>query len=349
MLKVGEVLNLSKAYDEMSRRRLLKLMGAIGAGTVSLSQMIATVYGEEPEGVPIVHTVGKGGEPKRVRIITEERYRRIQVYQELPVDRLIQNNPNINAISISPKPEGESGLAIEFLLDDDSPSIRAGLPDDIDDVPVVYTKKPRETEFEDLEGGSSISSANGGGTATLVCYDQVTNDRVVITADHVPEGASTLYYDGDPVADIAYRDSGTDTTSYKIRSGVNVDVRGTIYIPDISGAWTFAGLSDQVGQTDDGDDLDDGDPVPVELWGSTSGFVSDRCNNTKRDDRIEYQADMETHSTADGDSGGPWVDSDGNLLASHVGYDYDPWRGTEWSVGSVGAESLSRVNAKLYY
>jgi hypothetical protein len=149
----------------------------------------------------------------------------------------------------------------------------------------------------------------------LVCFDRTDESLVALVADHVLDGASPLYYDGFAAADLAYRDQQTDTASYKLRDSTYAGARETISVPNINGVWTFAGLADKVGQTDGGDSISDGDTVAVQIYGQQSGRVDDACNNTKRSDAIDYQADMAHHRTQQGDSGGPWVDNSGNLLA----------------------------------
>ena len=54
---------------------------------------------------------------------------------------------------------------------------------------------------------------------------------------------------------------------------------------------------------------------------------------------------MKEHKTDGGDSSGPWVDKNGKLLACHFGY--ATYFSNEWSLGSVGRESLDAVNASL--
>ena len=155
--------------------------------------------------------------------------------------------------------------------------------------------------------------------------------------------------DGNLLAQNQTFDAATDTSKYQIESGVSTDALGTISVPDVTGMWTFAGLADKVGQTDDGDSLSDGDTVSVQIYGAKSSRIDDTCNNTKRYgiDRggrdLEYQADVVKSETRDGDSGGPWVDDNGKLLACHFGIASD-WDDA-WSVGSVGYESLDRVGA----
>jgi hypothetical protein len=173
----------------------------------------------------------------------------------------------------------------------------------------------------------------------LVCYDADTGAERAITAAHVMDGTSTMYNSGTAVADFDNRDTATDTTAYDVRSGASTGPLETISIPNISGAWRFAGLADKVRITSDGDFVSDGDTVDVELYGATSGTVSDVCNNTKRyDGKVDYQADMKEHKTDSDDFGGPWVDTNGKLLACHYGY--STYFSNEW--GLISRSGVTR-------
>lgn len=92
------------------------------------------------------------------------------------------------------------------------------------------------------------------------------------------------------------------------------------------------------------------DPVPVELYGRSSGHVEDRVINTIRsrwynDISWDYVVEMDNCYTTDGDSGGPWV-HDGALVAQHVG-SRDPLGASKFSVGTAAVESLSAVGVDL--
>jgi len=90
-------------------------------------------------------------------------------------------------------------------------------------VPITYKEESPTFEPEHLEGGTSIDDDSSGyaGTLTLVCYDADTGAERAVTADHVMDGASTMYNSGTAVADFDNRDTATDTTAYDVRSGAS--------------------------------------------------------------------------------------------------------------------------------
>jgi len=58
---------------------------------------------------------------------------------------------------------------------------------------------------------------------------------------------------------------------------------------------------------------------------------------------------MKTYETDKGDSGGPWVDSDGALLGIHHGHNNPGWfRDEKWNVAVVGEPALIAIGAYLY-
>lgn len=333
------VFDLKGRTDGQSRRRFLKALGMAGAGTAGLVNAIERAYGDRPDGVPVVHTDDVYGNPERVRFVPKERHRRLMVYRNLPIQEFIDKHPKLNGITLTQRSSDETDLALKFLLDSNTATVQRKLPNRFKKMPIEYEERPREKHPQDLVGGIDIGveGSDSMGTATVVAYDLETAEEVVITADHITDGASQITHVGDPVADFAHRDTATDTTSYTLHSDTSAEPLATITsIPDVTGTWRFAGLSDQVSS----------EAVPVQLFGLGSGEVSDECNDTTRDAEVEYQADMASHSTTDGDSGGPWVDDDGKLLACHFGWDSN-MVGVQWSVGSVGRESLDAVNAVL--
>ncbi|WP_135826387.1 twin-arginine translocation signal domain-containing protein [Halorussus ruber] len=335
----NDIFDLKGQSGGQSRRRFLKALGMAGAGTAGLVNAIERAYGERPDGVPVVYTDDVYGNPERVRFVPKERHRRLMVYRNLPIQKFVDEYPKLNGVTLTQRSSDETDLALKFLLDSNTATVRRKLPNRFKQMPIEYEEQPREKRPQSLEGGVNIGveGSDAEGTVTVVAYDADTSENVVITADHVTEGASQITYVGDSAADLAHRDTATDTTSYTVHSDTESDPLATVNgIPDVTGAWHFAGLSDAVSS----------DTVPVQLFGLGSGEVHDECTSTTRSSQVEYQADMSSHSTVDGDSGGPWVDDDGKLLACHFGYDISLTL-NKWSVGSVGRESLDAVNAML--
>jgi hypothetical protein len=223
------------------------------------------------------------------------------------------------------------------------------VPNNYKRVPTVVEEKPLKTREEAIKGGYSVvdpTETAGNGTICMIGYDANSSEKLILTAAHVTEGADTVEYAGDELGRFHKDDEFTDTVSYTLTGDFNVDPLGTVsQLPNISGAWNFAGLADKVGQTDDGDSVSDGGTVGVEFYGRTSGYVTDTCNNTKRTGDVLYQADMKNNRTDDGDSGGPWVDGNGKLLGLHHGT--SGYSGDFWSVATVGRPALDAVDVSL--
>ncbi|WP_153554762.1 hypothetical protein [Halomicrobium sp. LC1Hm] len=162
----------------------------------------------------------------------------------------------------------------------------------------------------------------------------LTDDRIL---------RSFIEFNGSDVGDLAYSDprdggNGMDVAAYTLQDNVNYDVNGTIDVPDISGYWTFSGLSDATS----------GDTVPANAHGATSGTVNNKVRRTNRSDKLEYQAAFEKNRdpTSGGDSGMPWIDDDGDVICQHWG-DKTTWLGETWNVGGVAQYVLRRGSAYL--
>jgi len=352
-IPTGTVLQLGERLRSVSRRRFLKGVASLAAGSIGLSTLVKRAYGKKPDGRVLVYTDDRLGNPDTVKIVSKERYRRLKLYEQLPVDKLVRQRRGVNAVTITQRSDDPDDLALKFLLDRNTNSVRKRVPNTYNRMPVVVEERPRQSKPEALEGGSAIDydQTSYNGTAALVGYDGDGN-QAIVTADHVMEEAQTMYSGGDEVGTFSSRDVSIDVTAYTRSNNASTNVGGTksSSVSEITGAWKFAGLADKVGQTDDGDSVSDGDTVSVDHYGATSGHISDKCNNTKRTGQIEYQADMVHHYTDGGDSGGPWVDDNGKLLGVHHGYDYDSdlFGGyTEWSTAAVGRPALDAVGVSL--
>lgn len=290
------------------------------------------MYGARPEGVPIVHTDDRNGNPDKVRIIPEERYRRLHLYANLPVDTFADRTAKLTGISITQQSSDGTDLALEFLSRSNDRSTRKVSPNTYKQMPVVFRRKSSDHVPNSVQGGvgfetdSPKDDSGPAGTVTLIAYDESTGDEVLVATDHTTAGEEQV--DDTSCTLIAENnkfDYATDTSRFVVVNGADVAPLRTINVPDISGAWRFAGLADTVGQTDDGDSLSDGGTVAVETYGAASGRLENTRNNTKRygTDRefgeLEYQADMVKSKATVGDSGAPWVDANGKLLAQHFG------------------------------
>ncbi len=352
-IPTGTTLELGSKLRALSRRSVLRgLATAATASGAALSAAVERAYGKPPEGKVIVHTDDIHGQPDTVRVIPKERYRRLKLYERLPIQKFTDRE-GVQALTITQQSDDPTDLALKFLVENNNRATRKRVPNNYNRVPTVVEEKPFETREElDFEGGSVIANPNTSkdtdGTVCLVGYDADGSGELVLTADHVMNGSAEMHDVNGKIGELHDRDQSLDVTSYKITSNIKTHPTGTFEdIPNITGAWRFAGLADKVGQTDDGDSVADGDTVPVELFGRSSSYVSDKCNNTKRSDQVEYQADMANHHTDQGDSGAPWVDRDGKLLGVHHGADEAFWGDKEWSTATVARPALNAVGVDL--
>lgn len=226
----------------------------------------------------------------------------------------------------------------------------------LEDVPMEYTLATNEGERHDLEGGSPVSDPDSSndvdGTAAMVCYNGKCGSPVVLTAYHVA--------DVDPednlewnlhTLDVAAVDKaephifGQDAMTFHLSGNVDYDVLGTDSIPDITGYWTYTGISNNTGG-DLGKNI-----KPAYLYGATSGEVIDQkgIDRPYKEGKglwIKYGAHTEhNNETEYGDSGGPWVDENGNLFGHHVGVNSGVF--TSWNVLSVAGPTLDVLGASL--
>lgn len=352
-IPTGTTLDLGAKLRETSRRSVLRgLAAAATASGAALSTAVERAYGKRPDGRVIVHTDDVHGQPDTVRVIPKERYRRLKVYERLPIRKFTARD-GVRAVTITQQSDDPTDLALKFLVESNVRATRKRVPNNYNRVPTVVEEQPVETVPEAIEGGSSIDNPNtsgskSDGTVCLVGYDADGTGELILTADHVMNGADEMHFSDDKIAEFHERNQSLDVTSYKLTSSISTDPLDTVgtKVEAVSGAWQFAGLADKVGQTDDGDSVSDGGTVDVELYGRTSLYVSDKCNNTKRSGYIEYQADMADHKTDEGDSGAPWVDENGKLLGVHSGSRSD-FFGDAWSIAAVGRPALDAVGVSL--
>ena len=344
-IPTGTTLELGSKLRALSRRSVLRgLATAATASGAALSAAVERAYGKPPEGKVIVHTDDIHGQPDTVRVIPKERYRRLKLYERLPIQKFTDRD-GIQALTITQQSDDPTDLALKFLVENNVRATRKRVPNNYNRVPTVVEEKPLKAKTEAIEGGTAVENKSTrretDGTVCLVGYDAVDGEDLILTADHVMDGQDSIYFSDDKIGDLKVRDHTNDVTSYKLTGSIDRNPLETKIqdVPTVSGAWRFSGLADKVGNTDDGDSITDGETVDVKMFGAFSGQVSDFCNNTKRWNRVSHQADMAHHRTTDGDSGGPWVDQDGKLLGLHHGAGgYDD---NFWSVAAVGRQALN--------
>lgn len=291
------------------------------------------------------------------------------VYKNLDPNSLIEKHPVVNEISITQRSSDERDLALQLYLDENTYQVRRKLPNRIQDVPVEYIERPttfgqkcsgdsttsscsaNSTDddcrvgvgFTTLGGNIDIDDGDGShGTLAFVAYNDDSGDpyECLITADHVMEGASTMYHVGQAVGTHEIHSLDMDATKYRVKSGIDVNPRETVESsqPNVTGTWDYAGLTDKV-ETNDG-------TVSCKFAGRETCCTGTECNSTSKNDAVTYEADMKNVVTEHGDSGGPFVDPDGKLVCTLTGC--QEYFGDYWDRGPVGTEFLDSINAVLY-
>ncbi|HET7323508.1 MAG TPA: hypothetical protein VFJ06_04180 [Halococcus sp.] len=359
--KIGAVIELGSRLRNMTRRQFVKTLGVAGTGVAGLGSMIETAYGQEPEGVPIVYTYDIYDNPEQVRIISEERYRRLKTFVSLP-EEFMARNPLVNEVSIVQQSDDDEDLALVLYVDELTSTLSDALPDSVQNVPIIYRERSGEIQpnycgyrhdrRSPQRGGLAIGPGKGGyGTLSFVAFDKGSNNEVLLTADHVMDGTSRMWQpdknhsDARRVGNFISRSrkgNGQDITKYRVRSGINAAPRRTQRgdVPNVTGTWGFFGLADRV------------NPRGASLKSYVSAanhcrFVDHCYEVTKYGSWVYYQANFDDSPAGGGDSGGAYVDGNGKLVAIHQAT-FDPWHDPPFDVGGVGRPTLNAVGAKLY-
>ncbi|WP_247005055.1 hypothetical protein [Halosolutus gelatinilyticus] len=365
-LEIGETVQLNHS----TRRRFLRLLGAGTVSIAGLQSALGTAYGEEPEGVPLTLTKDKQGRPDKVKIIEEERYELLQAYKDF--SEKVRDKDEIRSITLHQQSDSRTDLKIEITVPEPENEIRsrevkeknkqakqAVKNNEPERLPVEINQENIKSEGDacgyrgddrtTLEGGLGISTipSTTSGTLGLVCYGDGTDtdDTVLITADHVMEGNSSMYQvDSNPVGSFSSRDQSEDITSYEFNSdsGTSPDHGGVVgAAPDVTGVWTWDGILENTIR----------DTIDCTLSGKNSCTEDNRVIGAAAGgERAEHQVNMDSRNAQGGDSGGPWVDDDGKLVAFHSGRVYIEVGGyiiDEWDAGVAGDEALDAVNAQL--
>jgi hypothetical protein len=197
--------------------------------------------------------------------------------------------------------------------------------------------------FSTIRGNVQITNGTYGGTLGLVAWNSDSSNpyKVLITADHTMEASSEMYHpkNGRKIGNYQKRDQAMDTTRYILDSDDDGNPRETVEPSqnDISGTWTHDGLTDAVNYYD---------YIECSFAGAETCYCTTRCNSTSKNEGVIYEADMREVVTEAGDSGGPFVDSDGKLVCTLYGCQESG--GVYWDRGPTGDELLYSVDAQLY-
>jgi len=195
--------------------------------------------------------------------------------------------------------------------------------------------------YDELSGGISVhydkdDYQTGTLTAGMFSSD---GDALLLTNAHVMKTSETMHQPGEPVNNNKvgsyYRSSsGEDMAAYTAEN-TTVKTRDVLGVNDLTGTWDFYGIADVVNNNDS---------IPCTLSGASSCTENNTAVGTRRGGaQVYHEVHMDEQVGKGGDSGGPWVDSDGKLVAVHVGYIND------MDVGPAGKQALDSVDAELYY
>jgi len=355
-LNIGEEFGFGKR-SKTSRRRFLKALGISGSSLIGLRNAIEIASGKDTEGVPLVLTKDLKGNPDRVRMVSKERYRRLKTYERFPVRGFIENYPFVNNITLSNTDEEDITFTAE--LEEVSQRKKNRLPNNYNGIEIKTTERPGEysqdcegddndngcsshqQKFNDIVGGIQIQpeAIDGVGTLAFVGY-QRTNPTAVTAAHVVEENGIVADYveqGGRRIGEVTAYNEADDVAAIQLHSYVTSTPR-EIHDPyfDVSGVWTFSGLSDEVSRTD----------VHAQFAGRTSCFDQDYVRGTSKNNRVEHQVGFENNKANGGDSGAAWVDDDNKLIGIHSGnWDvlYDCW-----DAAACGGPALDKINVSLY-
>lgn len=197
-----------------------------------------------------------------------------------------------------------------------------------------------------LEAGIGIHDDTAGTTGTIghIGWDADWQNKVIITADHVMEGAPEMYQSSSEViGTFLARDQGADVTAYEYNPSASADAdpQGLYLYEDIDGYYNWAGLVNIVNG--------EGEEIDVKLHGKNSCTVSNTViGAVESGSRVDYQVRLKDRNAQGGDSGGPWVDhqSDGNhLVAFHSGWEKILWQ--SWDLGVSADKAFESLDAIL--
>lgn len=358
-----------------TRRKFIATLAASGGGLAGIRKTTARTFGEKPAGVPIVWRLDRFENPETVRYIPKERYRRIMAYHKMDPETVYEKSHNVNGIALIQTSSDPTDLSLKVYVNRNTRSVRRSLPNRIQDVPVVAEERKvdrrlascdrRIQDFYDplpanpeIKGIDDSGNKIGAGTLGVVCWNA--NDfnpyEAYITAYHVVEksdGTPARYLKHDGVdADGNVRgerigiardyspsnDTGLDVIKYERRAGtVSPALTGNASdkLSSVSGAWTHSGLTDATTGTQS---------VTVEFAGRTTCYAQTDCVSTEKSDLLEFQATYSPNETDHGDSGGPFLDTDGFLVGTFTAFN----ELNETSRGPTGQELLDRTNAQLH-
>lgn len=346
-----------------NRRAFLKHLGVgVGAGGLTAT----TVSGRLVETKELVVKENRKGVAVETKQIPKERYRRLKVYEHLPINTFVERFPIVNSVSLTRQSGDPTDLALVLYVDRDTPAIRQQLPGQIQNVPTVVEERPidrtytdctdnclddddgdlRYKEFYDplLAGTACRTTATDGkGSIFVLDDDHDTGEKFIITAEHLAETGSGisdyLYHPWDGISISTKGDYRTasdyDSIAYKHDgSDSSIDI-GASYdsLPTIVGFWTWSGIVDK---TDSG-------TIDVELSGAEDDHITNKANATQKSDQVSHEVNYKYNNAEVGNSGAPWVDPDGYLVSMQNFCQCD-WTDNHWDAGACAKKLLQDLN-----
>lgn len=352
------------------RRTFLNTLAGLGAGISGIRLATMEAFGEDPDGVPIVWRRDKYGNPETIRFIPEERRRRINVYYKFNTDVFHDKVDGINGFRLVGLSDDPADLGLKVFVDKKASRVQNSLPEKFKGLPIVVEEREIETQlhacskfttnyFDPLPANVEVIAEYSNGdtdqsTLGIVCWNDNSNNpyKCYIVSGHgfyeSGEWSDYLHQSGtDDDGNIVEMEKcgvfvegngDMDAAKYRRNPGTaKADVRSNASdkLKDLNGYWDYQGLTDATSGTG---------TVGADFAGATTCYVDSYCKDTEKDPTtsVAYGAIFDDGG-ASGDSGGPYVDSDGYLIALHHS-DHD--NGDE--LGAVGGEVLDSVNAQLY-
>lgn len=142
-LGIGSVIELD---DLWTRRKLMKVVTSVGAGAAGLTAGIENVAGDKPDGKPLVLTYDGRGNPAMIKILPEERHRRITLASALSTSDFGISGENVK-FSTEQLSDDPNDIGILVELGKEHQHQADNIPESIQDVPVRH-------EITEMGGGN---------------------------------------------------------------------------------------------------------------------------------------------------------------------------------------------------
>jgi hypothetical protein len=362
---IGDTIKL----DSETRRSFMKKTMFTSGILTGINKSVGTALSKESGGVPLVHTYDRKNNPERIKLIPEERHRRIMVYENIDGRKFTSKYPFVEEIRLEQKSNDCNDLHINILVNEKQGEKAENLPDDINGVPVSYDLQTlkRETHVydgwtsncndkqHDIEGGLQVGPESGG--SGTICTGAYTSggDPVVITAEHVGQGADlcsndaseTVYHPATECSNdevLSHQALAADTTNDVIQYLIETANFGLAdagqvhhYDLEITGYWTHAGLTDE---------LSDGYLMCAGRGARSGTDMSIELRGTGTSDCIDSKVYTEYNHFKGGDSGAPVLDDEvdpGKLAYMHLGSNSSFFQG-HWDIGVSGDQVLQSLH-----